>query len=58
MNKMKFPGQQIGEFSITAISDGYLCASLDLLSNIDPMEASKLQQDAGVSDRKRAAIPC
>ncbi len=28
MNKMKFPGQQIGEFSITAISDGYLSASL------------------------------
>ncbi|WP_225908783.1 hypothetical protein [Pseudomonas lactucae] len=38
MNDMKFPGQQIGEFSITAISDGYLCASLDLLSNIDPAQ--------------------
>ncbi|MBP2154267.1 hypothetical protein J2067_001959 [Erwinia rhapontici] len=43
MNNMKFPSQQIGEFSITTISDGYLCASLDLLSNIDLMDASKLQ---------------
>jgi glyoxylase-like metal-dependent hydrolase (beta-lactamase superfamily II) len=50
MNKMNFPAQQIGEFSITAISDGYLCAPLDLLSNIDPVEASRLQQDAGISD--------
>ncbi|RLK57629.1 glyoxylase-like metal-dependent hydrolase (beta-lactamase superfamily II) [Stenotrophomonas rhizophila] len=58
MNKMKFPGQQIGEFSITAISDGYLSASLDLLSNIDPMEASKLQQDAGVSDPSSIHINC
>ncbi|WP_295975361.1 MBL fold metallo-hydrolase [uncultured Xanthomonas sp.] len=58
MNKMKFPGQQIGEFSITAISDGYLSASLDLLSNIDPMEASKLQQDSGVSDPSSIHINC
>lgn len=58
MNDMKFPGQQIGEFSITAISDGYLSASLDLLSNIDPTEASKLQQDAGVSDPSAIHINC
>ncbi len=58
MNDMKFPGQQIGELSITAISDGYLSASLDLLSNIDPMEASRLQQDAGVSDPSAIHINC
>ena len=58
MKNMKFPDQQIGEFSITAISDGYLLASLDLLSNIDPMEASKLQQDAGVSDPSSIHINC
>lgn len=58
MNKMKFPGQQIGEFSVTAISDGYLSANLDLLSNIDPMEASRLQQDAGVSDPSAIHINC
>lgn len=58
MKNMKFPNQQIGEFSITAISDGYLLASLDLLSNIDPMDASKLQQDAGVSDPSSIHINC
>lgn len=58
MKNMKFPDQQIGEFSITAISDGYLSASLDLLSNIDPMNASKLQQDAGVSDPSSIHINC
>lgn len=58
MNDMKFPGQQIGDFSITAISDGYLCASLDLLSNINPTQAYKLQQDAGVSDPSSIHINC
>lgn len=58
MNRVKFPGQQIGDFSITAISDGYLSASLDLLSSIDPMEASKLQQDAGVNDPSAIHINC
>jgi glyoxylase-like metal-dependent hydrolase (beta-lactamase superfamily II) len=58
MNNMKFPSQQIGEFSITAISDGYLYASLDLLSNIDPIDATRLQQDAGVSDPSSIHINC
>ena len=58
MNNMKFPSQQIGEFSITAVSDGYLSASLDLLSNIDPTDASKLQQDAGVNDPSSIHINC
>ena len=50
MNNMKSPSQQIGEFSITAISDGYLSASLDLLSNISPTDAFELQQGAGATD--------
>ena len=58
MNHMQFPSQQIGEFSITAISDGYLSASLDLLSNIDLLDASKLQQDAGVNDPSSIHINC
>ena len=58
MDHIPFPSQQIGEFSITAISDGYLSASLDLLSNIDSMDASKLQQDAGVSDPSSIHINC
>ena len=58
MNHIPFPSQQIGEFSITAISDGYLSASLDLLSNIDVMDASRLQQDAGVNDPSSIHINC
>ncbi|WP_191486802.1 MBL fold metallo-hydrolase [Pseudomonas sp. FEN] len=58
MNNMKLPSQQIGEFSITAISDGYLCASLDWLSNIDPTEATRLQQEAGVGDPSSIHINC
>ena len=58
MNHIPFPSQQIGEFSITAISDGYLSASLDFLSNIDVMDASTLQQEAGVSDPSSIHINC
>ncbi|MEG0768099.1 MAG: MBL fold metallo-hydrolase, partial [Clostridia bacterium] len=58
MDHILFPSQQIGEFSITAISDGYLSASLDLLSNIGSMDASKLQQDAGVNDPSSIHINC
>lgn len=47
---MTLPSLRIGEFSITAISDGYLSAALESLSNIDPEDAAKLQRDAGVSD--------
>lgn len=58
MNNMKFPGKQIGQLSISAISDGYLSASLDLLSNIDPSAASKMQQDARVGDPSSIHINC
>lgn len=50
MNNPPFPSRQLGEFSITALSDGYLTASLDLLSNIDPVEAARLQENAGIAD--------
>lgn len=50
MQPMILPSLRIGEFSITAISDGYLSAALESLSNIDPEDAAKLQRDAGVSD--------
>ncbi|MEC5321527.1 MBL fold metallo-hydrolase [Brenneria populi subsp. brevivirga] len=58
MNDMKFPNQPIGEFSIAAISDGYLSTNLDLLTNIDPEDASRLQQNAGVSDPASIHINC
>ena len=50
MHKITLPTQQIGDFSITAISDGYISASLDLLSNINQMDAISLQKSAGVND--------
>jgi glyoxylase-like metal-dependent hydrolase (beta-lactamase superfamily II) len=50
MNNTTSPGRQVGAFSITAISDGDLPGSLDLLSNIDPQEAARMQHAAGVHD--------
>lgn len=58
IENLKLPSQQIGDFSITAFSDGYLSASLELLSNIDPADAYKLQKAAGVSDPSAVHINC
>ncbi|WP_343653007.1 MBL fold metallo-hydrolase [Herbaspirillum sp.] len=55
---MHFPTQQIGDFSVTAISDGFLSAPLELLSNIDPAEATRLQHAAGMSDPSAIHINC
>lgn len=55
---MLFPSQQIGDLSVTAISDGFLSAPLELLSNIDPAEATRLQHAAGVSDPSAIHINC
>lgn len=53
-----FIRHQIGEFSITAISDGFLSASLDLLSNIHSKDASELQHNAGIQDPNQIHINC
>lgn len=50
MNRITLPTQQIGDFSITAIGDGYASASLDFLTNINQMDAINLQKSAGVND--------
>ncbi|MBV8046217.1 MAG: MBL fold metallo-hydrolase [Paludibacterium sp.] len=47
MSIANFPSRQIGDYVITAVSDGYLSASLTLLSNIDPDDASAMQIAAG-----------
>ncbi len=44
------PLQQVGEFQIQAISDGHLSANLELLADIDPAEARRLQAQAGIED--------
>ncbi|MBG6245171.1 MBL fold metallo-hydrolase [Candidatus Symbiopectobacterium sp. 'North America'] len=58
MNEITLPCQQIGDFSITAISDGYLSANLDLLSNINSIPASELQKNAGAHDPSSIHINC
>ncbi|MBN3836443.1 MBL fold metallo-hydrolase [Burkholderia sp. Ac-20344] len=58
MSTLTFPVQQVGDFTITAISDGYLTASLDVLSNIDSDDASKMQRDAGQKEPGAVHINC
>ncbi|HEM7875857.1 MBL fold metallo-hydrolase [Burkholderia contaminans] len=58
MSTLTFPVQQVGDFTITAISDGYLTASLDFLSNIDSDDASKMQRDAGQNEPAAVHINC
>ena len=58
MSILTLPGQSVGDFSIVAISDGYLTASLELLSNIDSADAAKIQSDAGVKQPDLVHINC
>ncbi|MFJ6012890.1 MBL fold metallo-hydrolase [Streptomyces sp. NPDC092952] len=51
MADASFPTKKIGDYTVTAISDGYLTASLDLLLNIDRHHASELQQRGGLDDQ-------
>ncbi|MDR0215412.1 MAG: MBL fold metallo-hydrolase [Comamonas sp.] len=53
-----FPSYQVGDFSITAISDGYLQAPLGLLSNIDVADATRMQVDAGQQPPEAIHINC
>lgn len=55
---LNFPGQRVGDFTITAISDGYLTASLDFLSNIDTAAAARMQRDAGQNEHASVHINC
>lgn len=58
IHRRRLPSQQVGEFSVTAISDGYLGASLDFLANIAPTEAVRLQLAAGISEPASIHINC
>ncbi|PKU21401.1 MBL fold metallo-hydrolase [Telmatospirillum siberiense] len=58
MSAFSFPSRRIGDYTVTAISDGYLTASLEFLSNIDPAEASRIQDDAGVTEHSSVHINC
>jgi glyoxylase-like metal-dependent hydrolase (beta-lactamase superfamily II) len=58
MSIFTFPSQRVGDVTITAISDGYLAASLDFLSNIAPSEAARIQSDAGQKEPSAVHINC
>ncbi len=58
MSSLTFPTQQVGDLTITAVSDGYLHASFDFLANIDPADAFRMQEDAGIKDHTSIHINC
>ncbi|KWH65397.1 MBL fold metallo-hydrolase [Burkholderia anthina] len=58
MSNMTFPGRRVGDLTITAISDGYLTASLDVLSNIDVADAAGMQRAAGQQQPSAVHINC
>lgn len=58
MSRLALPSLPVGDFTITAVSDGYLHASFDLLANIDPADASRMQERAGIADHTSIHINC
>ena len=58
MSRPAFPSRRVGDLTITAVSDGYLHAAFELLSNIDAADASRMQEHAGITDRTAIHINC
>lgn len=56
--RLSFPRRQVGDFSVTAISDGTLTAGLDLLSNIDVDDATGIMHRAGILAPSDVNINC
>lgn len=52
------PFRQIGDFQITALSDGNMAASLDLLSGIEKADADVIQYRAGIDKPGDIHINC
>ena len=52
------PFRQIGDFQITALSDGAMSASLELLSGIEQADAEAIQKSAGIADPGDIHINC
>lgn len=52
------PFRQIGDFQITALSDGNMAASLDLLSGIEKADADVIQHRAGIDRPGDIHINC
>jgi glyoxylase-like metal-dependent hydrolase (beta-lactamase superfamily II) len=58
MSIFALASQEIGDLTITAVSDGYLHASFDFLANIDSADASRMQENAGITDHTSIHINC
>ena len=52
------PSRQIGDFQVTALSDGNISASLDLLSGIERADADNIQCSAGIGEPGDININC
>ncbi|MGK3226619.1 MBL fold metallo-hydrolase [Enterobacter soli] len=52
------PFRQIGDFQITALSDGTMSASLELLSGIENADANAIQQSARIAEPGDIHINC
>ncbi|MFP2237378.1 MBL fold metallo-hydrolase [Pseudescherichia vulneris] len=50
MTRPQFASRQIGEYLVTALSDGNMAASLDLLLGVDSVDAGEIQRQAGIGD--------
>lgn len=58
MHHQSFPFRKIGDFLVTALSDGTMSASLDLLSGISTEDAEVIQRSAGVVKTSDIHINC
>ncbi|NMP27576.1 MBL fold metallo-hydrolase [Rahnella sp. SAP-1] len=58
MTPTPFTSCQIGDFLVTALSDGNMSASLDLLSGIETTDAGIIQRGAGIADPGNIHINC
>ena len=58
MNHLSFPSCQIGDFQLTALSDGNMSASLTLLSGIKTADAEIIQHHAGITEPSNIHINC
>lgn len=58
MSQLQHPSRQIGDFLITALTDGSMSASLDLLSGIEKADADVIQYRAGIDKPGDIHINC
>ncbi|MCT4705525.1 MBL fold metallo-hydrolase [Enterobacteriaceae bacterium H16N7] len=58
MTQPCFPSHQFGQYLVTALSDGNMSASLDLLSGIEHATANEIQRSAGIDEPDNIHINC